>query len=123
MRKEKKITDTTTAALISSIQHTIADQFEYQDDIDYIEGADNKLENLEKTLRTKICVRSVVIVSTMKFSCEWTGTQYLTVLRDKRTDNLDPQQYEQLGSDEIAYAVPYKNNLFYYYPKTKPFRL
>ena len=51
--ERKKITDTTTAALMSSIQHTIADQFEYQDDIDYIEGADNKLEKLGKNIENK----------------------------------------------------------------------
>lgn len=119
--ERKKITDTTTAALMSSIQHTIADQFEYQDDIDYIEGADNKLEKLGKNIENK----NLRYISRYRFYDEiflrMDQDYYLTVLHDKRTDNLDPQQYEQLGSDEIAYAVPYKNNLFYYYPKTNRF--
>ncbi len=116
-----KIKDTSAAALVSGIHHTIAESFAYQNDINYIEGKDNKLEKLGKNVENKTLRQ----ISRHHFYNEIflrvDREYYLSIMADKRTDHIDPERYEEIGFQSWFYSVPYEDQFLFFYPKASRF--
>lgn len=117
----RKAADTSASTIMSVIQHTIADEFNYLDDIDFIEGSDNGLEKFGKNIENK----TLRYISRLRLYEELflrvDREYYLTILHDKRTDAINPAQYERMGSEEFCYVLPQNNQLNFYYPKSSRF--
>jgi hypothetical protein len=109
------------AALMSSIQHSIAEEWRYDSDIDYLEGFDKKLEKLGKNVANK----KLRYISRNKFYQEIflrLDTEYFAaVVPDKRFGDLDPNQYEYNGFRSIFFALPVQNEYLFFYPKGSRF--
>ncbi len=116
-----KVKDTSTAALISGIHHTIADSFDYNDDIDYYEGNDTKLEKLGKNVENKLLRQISRHHFYSQIFLRLDRDYYINLIADKRTGSIDPGRYEDLGLKSWFYSVSYKDQFLFFYPKTSRF--
>ncbi|HNQ13616.1 MAG TPA: hypothetical protein PKM16_10455 [Bacteroidia bacterium] len=113
--------DTSFASLISGIHHSICKDFEYEDDINYLEGSDTKLEKLGKHVENK----TLRLISRHHFYGQiflrLDRDYYLSVIADKRTDRINPERYESIGLTSIFYAVQHEDQFIFLYPKASRF--
>lgn len=119
--ERSKLPNASAAFLMSGIQHTINDSFDYEADNNYIEGSDSKLEKLGKNIDNK----KLRFISRSRFYSELflrLDTDYfLSLLPDKRSDILDPNQFETPNFESRFYALPVNNNYIFFYPKGSRF--
>ncbi len=119
--EKSKLNYNSIAALMSSIQHTIATDWKYDNDIDYIEGNDTKLLKLGKHVVNK----KLRYMSRSRFYQEIflrLDTDYfLSIVPDKRFGDIDPNQYEYLSIRSVFFALPVQNEFLFFYPKGSRF--
>ncbi|TAH39122.1 MAG: hypothetical protein EYC69_13090 [Bacteroidetes bacterium] len=119
--ERSKVKDTTTAAIISGIHHTIVESFDYDDDINYYEGNDTKLEKLGKNVENKLLRQISRHHFYEQIFLRLDREYYLSIMADKRTNSIDPGKYEHLGLQSWMYSVPYKDQFLFFYPKASRF--
>jgi hypothetical protein len=119
--ERNKIQDTTVAAIMASIQHTLATEFDYIDDINEYAAGDAELQRLGKYITEKklrgISRDSLYYQLFLRLDRHY----YKVVLADKRINSMDINRYERLTGMHAAYAIPIKNTFIYFYPKSYRF--
>ncbi|MEO8085932.1 MAG: hypothetical protein ABI763_03880 [Bacteroidota bacterium] len=119
--EKNKVNDTSPAALMSSIQHTLADEFTYQQDPELYENDPNEIEHLGKFIQNK----TVRQISRHRIYDELflrTDKDYYAALFcDKRVAEIDMNEYKSSATFRTGYAAPYKGNFIYLYPKSYRF--
>ena len=119
--EKDKVKDTSLAVIMSEVQHTIADDFDYQQDMEYYEGDGKSLERLgsyleKKTLREisrqRIYDELMLRLDKDYFSC---------LFCDKRISDIDINEYKNSTSFRTGFAVPFRQSFIYLYPKSYRF--
>ena len=107
--------------LMSMIHHDINENFKYQDDVNYFDGLDNRLERLGQHVEEK----KLRYMSRLRFYSELflrlDTSYYLGFIGDKRTDLIDIEKFEPISLQSEYFAVPFANTYIYYYPKGNRF--
>jgi hypothetical protein len=116
--EKSKVTDTSFAALMSSVNHTLAQAFKYQDDRAAFEGDDQELENLGKYIDKKT-LRQISRHRIYQEMLNRTDRDYYAALFcDKRVSMIDINEYKHSTSFRTGFAVPLDKNFIFLYPKS-----
>jgi len=119
--EKNKVSDTALAALMSSIQHTLAEDFNYHPDPELYENDPDEIEHLGKFIENKT-VREISRHRIYDELLQRTDKDYYAILFcDKRISEIDMNEYKSSTSFRTGYAVPYKENFIYLYPKSYRF--
>ncbi len=110
-----------TPLLMSFIQHDVNENFLFDNDVNYIDGTDGKLEKLGNNIEEK----KLRYISRFNFYSELLlrldTVYYLGFVGDKRTDRFDIDKYEPIGLSSEYFAIPFGNSYIFYYPKGSRF--
>jgi len=116
--EKSKVADTSFAALMSSVNHTLAQDFKYQDDRAAFEGDDQELENLGKYLDKKT-IRQISRHRIYHEMFSRTDRDYYEALFcDKRISMIDINEYKHSTSFRTGFALPQNQNYIFLYPKS-----
>lgn len=110
--------DTSLAGIMSGIQHTFAADFDYEADKGATQAGEAELEHLGKYVLAK----TIREVSRFRLYTEvfkrLDREYFLATMLDKRVCNMNFERFEALTSRRFAFAVPVKNTVIYFYPKS-----
>jgi hypothetical protein len=116
-----KTQDTSVAAVIAVAQHDVAENFEYRYDEGYTNGREPELEQLGKYISGKILRESSRLRFYDEMLMRLDNQYYNTLLMDKRIGRMDIDRYEGVNGTRFGVAVPYKNTVMHFYPKSSRF--
>ena|GEM_PF-1899406 len=116
--EKSKVSDTSLAAIMSSIHHTIAAEFKYQPDPELFEGDEETIERLgnyvgNSTVR-EISRHRIYDELFLRLNKDY----YSSLFCDKRISQMDINEYKNSTSFRLGYAIPYQQNFIYLYPKS-----
>ena len=119
--EKSKVTDTSLAAIASSMHHTIAKDFLFLDDKKKLEGDDSENEHLgkyvsNKTLR-ELSRHRLYNELFLRFDRDY----YSALFCDKRISRIDINEYKRSTSFRTGYAIPSGQRFVFLYPKSYRF--
>jgi hypothetical protein len=119
--EKQKAHDTSFIAIAASIQHTLADEFNFEKDEASTIAGDAELEHLGKYVSNKILRQTSRSRIYRELLSRLDKDYYDVALTDKRIAEIDFQQYEPLTTLHNAFAIPFQNSFLYLYPKAYRF--
>jgi len=119
--ERQKVHDTSFVTEVASIQHTLAADFNYQNDLsEYIAG-DGELEHLGKYISSKTLREISRIRLYAEILNRFDKDYYCVPLADKRVCEMNMEKYEYQTTLRMAFAIPNKKSFMYLYPKSYRF--
>ncbi|MCX6274516.1 MAG: DUF3857 domain-containing protein [Bacteroidetes bacterium] len=116
-----KVNDTSLAVLMSSVQHTLAEDFSYQSDKGAFEGDDQENEHLGKYVENKAMREMSRYRIYYELFLREDKDYYASLFCDKRISQIDMNEYKNSSSFRLGYAVQYNGKFIYLYPKSYRF--
>jgi hypothetical protein len=116
--EKTKINDTAMVSIMSTIHHTIANEFEYKSDIYSYSGDDPELEHLGKYVERRTMRNQSRFRLYEELFSRLDRDYYKVLFVDKRIAKLHPESFEIVSSVRLGFAAKYKGSLFYFYPKS-----
>lgn len=117
-REKSTVKDTSMAAIMTSIHHKIAEDFNYQDDKSLHEGDNQENEHLGKFLENstlrEISRHRMYDEIMLRFDRDY----FSALLCDKRITAFDMNEYKFTTSLRSGYAIPVDKNFIFLYPKS-----
>jgi hypothetical protein len=119
--ERSKVQDTSAAAVFSSIQHTLATEFNYISDMNNYLANEIELEHLGKYISEKTLREISRIRLYNEIFLRLDRDYFKVLLADKRINTMDINNYEILTTIRPAFALPVRNSYIYFYPKSYRF--
>jgi len=120
-KEKSNVKDTSMAAIMSSIHHKIAVDFNYQDDKRMHEGDDQENEHLGKYLENSTLREVSRHRMYDELMLRLDRDYYAALFCDKRISVFDMNEYKYTSSLRSGYAIPFNKNFIFLYPKSYRF--
>ncbi len=117
----QKADDTSAAYVISELHRDLSVNFNFFEDYGYYLGEHNDLEHLGKYIENKVLRQMSRFRIYTEVMMRMNQPYYLSILSDKRISEIDINNYEQFICTRLSIAVPYKDYILHYYPKSYRF--